>query len=73
VDILIFARIVPFEDMNITSGLICAFTGTAENILMREYEQHRKVYFVKDESMDRFLFFYNAFRHIGIETKMEKV
>jgi hypothetical protein len=73
VDILIFARIVPFEDMNITCGLTCAFTGAVEDILMREYEQHRKVNFDKDESMDRFLFFCNAFRHIGIETRMEKV
>jgi len=72
-DLLIFTRILPFKDMNITSGMSCCFDSSYEIKLITAYERNLKNNFSHNESEERFLFLYNAFREIGIRTMLQEI
>jgi hypothetical protein len=59
--------------MNITSGMSCVFKESAKELLIRGYGLHRKTNTIKDESLDRFVFFYNRSKKIGLETRLQEV
>lgn len=71
-DILIFTRIFPFKDINITSGMACIFDSNYEMELMRLYKQHMKN-FDNNDSEERFKFFYNQFQRIGINSFTQEI
>ncbi|UZW13448.1 hypothetical protein OSC52_16620 [Clostridium pasteurianum] len=71
-NLLIFTRIIPFKDMNITSGMTCAFHSNYEMDLMDLYKNYMKN-ISSDEEEKKFIFFYNVFKEIGIGTFMQEV
>jgi hypothetical protein len=71
-DTLLFTRIMPFKDMNITSGIACPFDSNYEMKLMTLYEYHMKN-INNNESEERFVFFYNEFKINGMGIAMQEV
>jgi hypothetical protein len=63
-DLLIFTRILSFENMTIISGMSCDFKGSLEVMLVQKLEQFKKDFNIQDESIGRFIYFYNAFKNI---------
>lgn len=58
--LLIFTRLVPFEEFNMTSGLIFVFPESAEKFLIERYRRlSERVKSDINLSMKRFIFFYN--------------
>lgn len=72
-DIVIFTRILPFKDMNITSGMICVFHSNDEMNLMNLYKNYMRNISRNEKEEKKFIFFYNAFKEIGIGTFMQEV
>lgn len=72
-DLLLFTRIYPFKDMNITSGMIGAFDAGYEMKLIVEYEKSIKNNINSSESEARFLFLYDAYKIIGTKTMTQQI
>jgi hypothetical protein len=66
--LLIFLRIVPFADFNITGGFGFAFNGDLEENLLREYKHFIKRVKYSSESIKRYVAFFKLHRRCGIET-----
>jgi len=64
---LIFTRIVPFKDFNITSGVSFLFKDHLLNLLIREYRKMRRKIKTESTSMKRFISFFRLNRKYGEE------
>jgi len=72
--LLLFIRLVPFEDFNMTSGISFVFPGDLEEYLLRRYKELGKN--VKSDSADsdsikRFVSFFKLNKTDGIEVRYE--
>jgi hypothetical protein len=70
-EFLLFIRVVPLRDFNITSGFIFAFPGQMESRLLAGYKRPAKKREPRDDAQRRFLRFLKAYRDHGIETRFE--
>jgi len=66
--LLLFTRIVPLKDFNMTSGAPFAFPGTLEKYLLRKYKTLGKKVKSSRESVKRFVAFHKLSKTKGIET-----
>ena len=66
--LLIFTRLVPLPDFNITGGFGFPFKEESEEILLKEYKQITKRVRSSDESIKRYVAFFKLFKRHGIET-----
>ncbi len=64
----IFMRLVPFKDINTSSGMFCAFPQSYERALLKEYKIKMKKVKSNIESQQRFIAFYKLGRTKGIAT-----
>ncbi|MBS7251603.1 MAG: hypothetical protein KIH08_13595, partial [Candidatus Freyarchaeota archaeon] len=65
--LLIFTRLVPFKDFNMTSGVSFVFPASAENFLLERYRRlSERAKSDINLTMRRFLFFYNWNKTKGI-------
>ena len=67
-DFLIFLRIVPFADFNITGGFGFPFDEDLEEELLKEYKHIAKRVKSSDESIKRYVAFFKLHKRHGIET-----
>lgn len=67
--ILLFLRIIQFEDFNMASGISFAFTGDLEKYLLKKYKKLRKRVKSDDDSIKRFVSFYKLSKTDGIEVR----
>jgi len=65
--LLIFLRLVPFADFNITGGYGFPFNGDLEEYLLREYKHFVKRIKYSSESIKRYIAFFKMYRRCGIE------
>jgi hypothetical protein len=63
-----FTRLVPFADINMSSGMFCVFPQSYERALLKEYKSKMKKVKSDIESQQRFMAFYKLNRTKGIET-----
>ena len=68
---LLFLRVVPLRDFNMTSGFMFAFPGHLESRLLAGYRRPAKKREPRDEAQRRFIRFLKAYRDHGIETRFE--
>lgn len=68
---LLFLRVVPLRDFNITSGFMFAFRGQLESRLLAGYKRPAKKSEPRDDAQRRFVHFLKAYRAHGIETRFE--
>jgi hypothetical protein len=68
IDLLIFTRIMPFSDFNMTSGMFCLFPKNSERFLLKQVRITMKT--VKSEigSIRRFIAFFKLNRKKGLRT-----
>jgi len=66
---LIFTRIVPFTEFNMTSGIVFAFDIRNERLLASEYDKIYEKLSTGDESMKRFICFFKLNKKFCITTK----
>ncbi len=66
---LLFARIIPFDEFNMTSGASFAFLGGMKSYLLRAYKRQMKKAMKKrhDEVLNRFVVFFHLNREVGAE------
>ncbi len=65
--LLLFTRIIPFGDFNMTSGAAFAFDGCLEEYLLRKYKKISKKIESKDEALKRFVSFFKLNETDGLE------
>lgn len=64
--LLIFTRLIPLQDVYITSGVIFGFVATKEAKLLKQYKYRSKKVKSEDEAIQRFIAFFNLNRTDGI-------
>lgn len=64
--LLIFIRLVPFQDTNITSGVIFAFVEAKETYLLKQYKYRAKKVKSDSEAIQRFVAFFHLNRSHGM-------
>lgn len=64
--LLIFLRVVPFADFNISGGIGFAFNGDLEDLLHKEYKFRAKSVKSTSESLKRYVAFFKLYRRYGI-------
>lgn len=69
--ILLFLRIIQFEDFNMASGISFAFTGDLEKYLLKKYKTLSRHVKSDDDSIKRFVSFYKLSKTDGIEVRYE--
>jgi hypothetical protein len=70
---LIFTRLVPFKDIYMYSGMLCAFHQSYERALLKEYRSKMKKVKSDIESQQRFMAFYKLSKNKGIEIITDSV
>jgi len=65
--LLMFLRIVPFSDFNMSGGLGFAFSNDLEEYLIKEYKHIAKRVKSSSESLKRYVAFFKLYRRYGIE------
>lgn len=65
--LLIFIRIVPFTDFNMSGGLGFAFNNDLEEYLIKEYKHVAKRVKSSSESLKRYVAFFKLYRRYGLE------
>ncbi len=65
--LLLFFRLVPFKDFNMTSGVSFVFPGDSERDLLMRYKKLRKKKKSEDESIRRFISFFKLNKKYGLE------
>lgn len=68
---LLFTRLIPFEDFNMTSGAGFVFPAGLEEYLLRRYKKLSKKVESGNESVKRFVAFYKLSKSSGLEVKYE--
>lgn len=63
-----FTRLVPFNDLNMSSGMFCVFPETYERALLKEYKSKMKKVKSDIESQQKFMAFYKLSRTKGMDT-----
>lgn len=71
--LLIFTRIVPFKDFNMTSGVSFLFWGHLLDLLIRKYRKMRRKIKTESTSMKRFISFFRLNRKYGEEIMYREV
>jgi hypothetical protein len=67
--LLMFTRVIPFPDFNMTSGMYCIFPEDSARRLLKSYKiMHRKVK-SEIESAQRFIAFFKLNRREGLEIR----
>jgi hypothetical protein len=69
--ILLFFRLVPLRDFNMSSGFIFPFPGHMESRLLAGYRRPPRKREPRDEAQRRFVYFLKAYWAHGIETRLE--
>lgn len=69
---LIFIRVVPFKDFNMTSGISFLFRGSLKKYLIRRYRRISKKIESDSDSMKRFIVFFKLNRECGEEVRYEQ-
>jgi len=64
---LIFLRIIPFADINISGGIGFLFHGISEEILLKEYRQIAKRVKSSEESLKRYVAFFKLYKRYGLQ------
>jgi hypothetical protein len=64
---LIFLRIVPFSDFNISGGLGFAFNNDMEEYLIKKYKNLAKLDKSSSESLKRYVAFFKLYKRYGLE------
>jgi len=64
---LIFLRIVPFSDFNISGGLGFAFNNDMEEYLIKKYKNLAKLAKSSSESLKRYVAFFKLYKRYGLE------
>jgi len=72
-EMLLFTRIVPFDNFNMTSGLSFLFPAGREEYLLRRYRRIRRKYKAQDEATARFAAFFELNRTEGLLVKYQRV
>ena len=67
--VLVFFRLVPFNDFNITSGISFAFPGNLEKYILRKYKKLSKKIKTNSDSIKRFVSFFRMNKNDGIEVR----
>jgi hypothetical protein len=69
--LLIFLRIVPFDDFNISGGIAFAFHSDLEEYLLKEYRHIAKRVKSSNESLKKYVAFFKLNRRYGIGTEFK--
>ncbi|MCJ7572491.1 MAG: hypothetical protein MUO82_11575 [Candidatus Thermoplasmatota archaeon] len=64
---LLFTRLLPFKDFNMTSGVTFVFRPYKENHLIRLYKKKTKKIKSDDDAIKRFIAFYELNKTLGID------
>jgi hypothetical protein len=64
--VLVFIRIVPFKDFNMSAGILFAFYGELEKDILKKYITLTKKVKSNSESVKRFVAFYKLSKTDGI-------
>jgi len=64
---LLFTRLLPFKDFNMTSGVTFVFPPYKENHLIREYKKKTKKIKSDNDTIKRFIAFYKLNKTLGID------
>lgn len=72
IGMLLFFRLLPFSDFNMTSGVSFAFPNELENYLLRQYKKLRKKIKSDSEAVKRFVSFFWLSKTDGLEMKYEE-
>ncbi len=67
--VLVFIRIVPFKDFNMSAGILFAFYGELQKELIKKYKTLSKKVKSDIESVKRFAAFYNLSKTDGIKVR----
>ncbi len=65
--LLIFTRIIPFSDFNMTSGMFAIFPNSSEKTLLKRYKLKMKKVKSNKESVQLFVSFFHLNRTEGLE------
>lgn len=72
IGMLLFFRLLPFSDFNMTSGVSFAFPNELENYLLRQYKKLRKKIKSDSEAVKRFVSFFWLSKTDGLKMKYEE-
>ena len=67
--LLLFMRLVPFKDFNMTSGIAFGFPGNSEKYLVKMYKKMSKMLKSYSDPIKRFLSFHELNKIAGLKTK----
>lgn len=67
--LLVFIRIVPFKDFNMSAGILFAFYGELEKDILKKYKMLSKKVRLDNASIKRFVSFYKLSKTEGIEVR----
>jgi hypothetical protein len=67
--LLVFIRLIPFKDFNMSTGISFAFPSNSENYLLRRYKILSKKVKSGSDSIRRFVSFYKLSKTQGIEVR----
>ena len=69
--VLLFSRLVPYNELTMTSGVSFPFPADEEDRLLREYEQQVDDIESQSESVQRFACFFDLYKDYGIRIHYE--
>ena len=72
-NMILFLRIIKLQKFNFTSGVAMACSGNHLEYLLRRGKKFAKKLEIEDESLKRFISYFNLHRTDGLETVFEKV
>lgn len=72
-NMILFLRIIKLQKFNFTSGLAMSFSENHLEYLLRRSKKLAKKLEIEDESLKRFISYFNLHRTDGLETVFEKV
>jgi len=72
-ELLLFIRLVPFKDFNITSGFSFVFHGDLEEYLLRRYKKLGKKVESDSDSIKRFVSFFKLNKAEGFEVSYGEI
>ena len=72
IGMLLFFRLLPFSDFNMTSGVSFAFPNELGNYLLRQYKKLRKKIKSDSEAVKRFVSFFWLSKTDGLKMKYEE-
>jgi hypothetical protein len=73
INLLIFTRVIPLPDFNMTSGMFCVFPGNLETTLMKRYKIQKQRVKSNKESIQRFVAFFKLNRTLGMASKTTEI